>query len=309
MAFYNNESLTPLPPVYEKEILQGIYPQSINIKTPKAKEEAQVHRLSFTIQQSKINNMQHNISNRVSVYETLDYKKFITITGNRAINQKKVKRIIKEIDGGNDMLQYYPIQVQENGELLNILDGQHRFTITKILKRPVYYILVKEAKTMPEIAKINTNVEKWKPADYINCYIKSGNDHYTQLHNFMQQYKFSVGICLHLLNCGNPGRSNGEVKSITHDFQQGDFTVKFYDTAVFYATLVEQFSFFTNWRSRDFLLAIYKIHTAAKIPFGDIEEAIKNNSNMITQQGNNKEYIYKIEQIVNIGKKNRIVII
>ena len=295
MAFSFSEKETPTPPEYEKESPVYIYSDTMPNKYSSLKTISNIMQ-------------QHNISTRVSVLETSNYKMFKKITGNREINTAKVKRIIKEINAGNDMLEYYPILVQEAGDLLNVLDGQHRLEISKILKRPVYYILVKEQKEMAEIAKVNSNVEKWKAGNYINCYVKAGNDNYLKLHDFITTYGFSVGVCLSLLDCGTPGKINGEAKHLQRNFEHGIFEVKEYEAAVAFADMCSQFNFFANWRSRDFVIAIYRIHTAALYNFSDIVAAVSKNANILTQQATHKEYIFKIEQIVNMGKKIRVII-
>jgi len=261
------------------------------------------------IQASTPGTMTHTPAGIVSIFKTTDYNLFSTISGNRSINSAKIKRIIKEIDNGNDMLQYYPINVQEEENGLAILDGQHRFTISKILKRPVYYILVPEQKSMSQIAKVNSKVEKWKALDYINCYIKAGNSHYVELYAFWMKYKFSVGLCLSLLNTSKPGEINGGAANLTRAFEQGNFEVNFLEEATLFAELCKRFEAFPNWKSRNFVYAIYKIKIAEKYPFEDIARPLLSNIGMLTEQAHFKEYIYKIEQIINAGKKNRMVIV
>ncbi len=94
----------------------------------------------------------------VAVFQSNDYSLFGMMKGNRPLNQNKIGRIIKEIESGNDMLPYYPIQVRVENGILIILDGQHRFFICKKLTKPVHYIIVAEQKSMVDIAKINSNV-------------------------------------------------------------------------------------------------------------------------------------------------------
>lgn len=249
----------------------------------------------------------HNTST-VAVFQTDQYKNFNMILGNRGINLHKVEKIIKEINAGNDMLQYYPIQVRVVKEKLEILDGQHRFFISKKLKRPVYYILVSEEKSMPDIAKINSNVEKWKGEDFINCYMANGNENYKQLQEFLDKYKFSIGICLNLLHFGSPGDANGSNAKLRNEFEGGAFLVHKKDEAVEVAEIVKQFDSFKNWRGRAFILALYRIKQAGKISIDDLLAAYKKNTDMLTEQAHFKDYIVKLEYIINQGKHKRIVI-
>jgi len=297
MAFEMNGEIIPKQLEYKKQVPAIIKAdRPVKIITP------------INSEQKNTNSMHNIVSNHVKVFESTEYKRFVKINGNRDINTAKVKRIIKEIAAGNDMLEYYPILVEEAGKLFNVLDGQHRLEIDKTLKRPVFYIVVKQKKQMADIAKVNSNVEKWKSANYINCYLKSGNENYRLLDIFIDTYGFSIGVCLSLLSNGAPGKASGGNKNLQKDFELGIYEVKQYQAAVSFADLCKRFNFFSNWRSRDFVIAIYKIHTAALYNFDDIVTAVTHNAKILTQQANFKEYIFKIEQIVNIGKKNRVII-
>lgn len=251
--------------------------------------------------------MQHTESTQ-QIYFTNEYARFRMINGNRQLNEKKIKRIIAEIQDGNDMLRYYPIQVKEKADRLDILDGQHRFYICRKLKRPVFYILVQEEKNMHDIAKINSNVEKWKPDDYINCYIHLGNKNYEAVQKFRDTYSISLSVCLILLNTGAPGSEQAHTE-ISESFRSGTFEVNFYDEAVGLAELCKLFDHFPHWRSRAFVIAIYRIHKASLIPIVEVVAAWKKRPEMLSQQANFKAYVNTLEQIVNVGKQKRVVII
>jgi hypothetical protein len=205
------------------------------------------------------------------------------------------------------MLCYYPLQVKHNGDRLDILDGQHRFYISKKLKRPVYYILVKEEKSMPEIAKVNSNVEKWKPEDFINCYVQHGNENYQHIRAYQDRYGFSLSVILKLLDAGNPG--NEQHNDLTEEFRRGTFEVKFLEKAHEIGDLVHLFKDFSNYRSRAFVIAIYRIHNANLVSVHDLFEAYKKQPGMLTQQANYKGYVNTLEQIYNFKKQNRIIIL
>ena len=253
--------------------------------------------------------LKHQIST-VPVFQTNDYDRFIFIKGNRPLNQAKITKIIADIEKGNDMLEYYPILVKldESGEKLIILDGQHRYFIDKKLKRPVYYYIAKENKKMVEIATVNSNVEQWKPKDFINCYIHEGNGHYLELQKFIDTFGFSIGICLNLLFTGKPGKASGAMGVLHDQFKTGKFTIKESENAYTIAKEVQKFSEFANWRSRPFVLAIHKIIESNKVPVDDVVAAWNKNKSALTEQATFKDYLDKLEQIMNIGKKIRVII-
>lgn len=252
--------------------------------------------------------MQHKESVRVKVYQSSDYNQFKFITGNRSLNDSKIKKIINEIDNGNDMLCYYPIQVKETENGLDILDGQHRFFISKFFQRPVFYILIKESKEMHEIARVNSNVEKWKMDDFLNCYIKACDKNYLQVQEFMQKYPLNYSVVIKLLELGHPG-GEGARSNATEDFKNGTFKVNEWDAAV---ELVEKCKLFEAsglWTSKGFIIAIYRIQKAGLISIEDLAAAYRMRPEMLTRQAAYKQYVNNLEQIVNVGKHKRIVIL
>ena len=251
--------------------------------------------------------MDHEQSN-VIVYVTGEYGRFKLILGNRRLNEEKISRIIKEITTGNDMLRYYPIQVSEHGEKLEIIDGQHRFHICKKLKVPVYYIVVKEDKSLPDIAKINSNTEKWKATDFINCYLEQKNKDYAILNDFIKKTGFPISLAIRLLDSGHPG-NDGSSKSILKQFQYGTFKVKALKEAEEIYSNVALFKPFKYITSRAFVIAIYRIRNAGALPLEEIAAAVRKRPEMLSQQTNYKNYIYQLEQIVNMNKQHRIILI
>ncbi|HRS66305.1 MAG TPA: hypothetical protein P5519_10530 [Spirochaetia bacterium] len=249
----------------------------------------------------------HKVST-VQVFLTEEYNNFSMITGNRGINTGKVAKIIKEIESGNDMLQYYPIQVRVNNEKLDILDGQHRFFISKKLKRPVHYIIVHEQKQMTDIARINSNVEKWKPQDFISCYVQQNNEHYIQLQAFLSQYKINIGTSVRLLSHGTPGTEGSEVKE-RERFEAGLFTVSKHNEAVTIAENAKKFAPFEYWSDRAFIIAIYRIMQAELVTIDELASTCSKYPGMLEKQHSYKAYINNLEQVFNKNKRKRTVIV
>lgn len=251
--------------------------------------------------------MTHSPSD-IIVNKTSDYSRFCMISGNRGLNESKIKKIIKEIDSGNDMLRYYPILVKEIGKRLEILEGQHRYFISTKLNRPVHYIIVTDPKTMSDIARVNSNVEKWRPQDFINCYINNNNEHYQKLQSFLDLYRINIGTSLRMLSTGTPGAegSNDQLKDL---FEKGQFKVTHWDEAVALADSCKLFEAFEHWRDRGFIIAIYRIKKAGLIDIDVLHTAFAKSYDMLVKNASQKQYVYNLEQIVNKNKQNRIIII
>lgn len=250
--------------------------------------------------------MQHSESN-VKVFSSTDYQRFRMIEGNRPLNEKKIDKIIGDIETGIDVLAYYPILVYEStdtkrGDVLDIADGQHRFYISRKLKRPVYYIVKKEVLHLSENAKVNSNVEKWKTGDFINCYIQLGNKHYEILRDFMDKYGFSATVSVQLLTEGSPDNSG---LRDSEGFQRGDFVVKELDKATALADMAIQFKSFKNWKSRGFLVAIHKINSAGKVKISDLADKVNKNIDKLQIQEGWKQYVSNLSDIYNL-RRNEI---
>lgn len=253
--------------------------------------------------------MMKHIESSVKVYSTTEYALFNFILGNRPLDEPRIKRITNEILDGNDLLRYYPINVYERSGRLDVKDGQHRFYISRKLRRPVYYILMEENKSMSDIARVNSNVGKWKQDDYINCYVQAGNDHYIKLEAFIETYQFSLGVCLLMLNTGTPGGDSGTYSAILNEsFRGGTFEVTSIKEAVDLAENCKLFSDFAYWRSRSFVVAIDKIVKSELYPLKDLLADFKKRPEMLTQQANYKSYLTTMEVMVNLGKHKRILL-
>jgi hypothetical protein len=247
--------------------------------------------------------MKHTVSS-VKVYKTEDYKIFRFREGNRETNKKKQDKIIKEIESGNDILDESPILVFEDGKHLNIEDGQNRFLIAKALKRPVHYIIKKQQLSLYNLAKINSNVEKWSAKDFINCYSKAGNANYKKLGEFHKAYGISVGVCLSMLTYGvQKGDGGGE--KLLDAFQQGIFEIKKEKEARHLAEICKSFEAFPAWNSRGFILAITKILQADQCDFDVLLKKFKRDPSKLTTQSNWKGYITNLEVIYNYDNSKR----
>lgn len=251
--------------------------------------------------------MNHTLS-KVKVYQTEDYKRFRFIEGNRNINLAKVERIINEILSGNDILDESPAIVSENGKYLDVKEGQHRVIIAEKLKRPAHYIIKNEKLSLYNIAKINSNVEKWKFDDFINCYVKAGNNNYKKLKEFRDQNGISTGVCITLLMQGTMKSDGGAKHGFIQQFQQGTFEVKFLKEAKMIVEICKSFEPFEGITGRPFIIAICKILDAGKCEMNVLIEKYKKNPSRLVVKHRWKEYLTLLQEIYNTGNSKQRVI-
>jgi hypothetical protein len=247
--------------------------------------------------------MEHKIS-KVKVYCTDDYKLFKMIDGNRNLDKKKIERIISEIKAGNDILDEVPILVKEEGKSLRILEGQHRFKVAERLGRTVHYILHKENMSLYSIAKINSNTEKWKAIDFINCYTKAGNSNYEKINHLHKKYGISVGVCLSLLKFGYT-KNDGGHDELKREFETGIFEVKKNKEAIQIAELCKSFEKFPAWNSRGFIMAVCRLLQADKCSFDVLLKKFLEDPSKLQQQANYKGYLTNLEEIYNRNNSKR----
>jgi len=234
--------------------------------------------------------MEH-VESSVKVYYTKDYSIFRALKGNRLLNEAKINRIIDDIRGGLDLLRYYPIVVDEK---MNVIDGQHRLYVAKKLKLNVYYVIITRDLTLEEIAKVNSNTEKWNSKDFIHCYKANDNEHYTTLETFLDTYSFPLSVAQHLLMYGTAGNDSGNA-NIKLIFQQGKFKVSYKDDAERIAKAVYEFEHFRKFKTRPFIVAIDRLLAKGF----DMKELATKSLDKIIIQPNYQEYIQLLTTIYN----------
>lgn len=248
----------------------------------------------------------HHTDSSIKIHYTKDYSLFKNIAGNRDLNFPKIDRIINDIDSGIDLLRYCPILVVERQNLLEIVDGQHRFYVAKEIGSKVWYIIAEEL-SLYDIARLNSNTEKWNAKDFINCYTQLGNPHYKALKTFLLKYNsIPVTTAISLLVDGKVNSGGSHSKT---DFEQGKFEIKFQSKAEAFMDMVHQFKCISKSKyPRPFLLAIEKISLAKKIDIAELIEKANNEDASLKYLETEKQYLTALEEIMNKGKHKRIVI-
>lgn len=158
------------------------------------------------------------------MYETNDYSIFNTLNGNRYIDEKKVKKIMRSIQEGKDLK--CPVTVNELGE---VIDGQHTLEARKRLKKTIYFYIVPQA-DLKSCISINTSSSNWNTNDYVHSY-SINSDEYKRLEEFCIKNHVSASFVVNMIH-GSSG-SVSEKTSKSADIKRGTFkaTEKDYEIA------------------------------------------------------------------------------
>ena len=245
----------------------------------------------------------------VKVYHTTDYTMFNRIRGNRDLNGLKIKKITHDIKNGVDLLCDFPILVTETtGPLgknrLDVLDGQHRLEAARVTKKPVYFIVRKAEMDLHGVARLNSLQEKWKPADFINCYIERGVKDYQRLRDFVEQYGTPISMAIILLEKGVV-HDAGIKDNLKEAFMKGEFRVKHWKQAVDIIENCKLFGASEAWNTTAFVKAITKILKANTCDFDELLEKFNQDPKQLGQAKNYKGYCEALERIYNKGYSKR----
>lgn len=238
----------------------------------------------------------------MEIQQSADYKKFKTIKGNRVISPKKVSKIVNDVNKGLNLFPYCPLVVSQNADgTFNIIDGQHRFTAAKELKHPIHFVVAHNIE-LRDIARMNSNTDKWKYADFMNCYIDLGIKDYEVLKNFCQLHKVEIRMGLSLLMKGKPG-SNSKHAEI---FMDGKFVVNYETEAEEFMELIDfLFEPYIFNRHANLLEAVYKLREKGLWNVTTMQQKLRAYPNMMDKMASVKNYIYLLEQIYNVRSQNR----
>lgn len=168
-----------------------------------------------------------------TVIRTLNYDKFKTMVGNRALGNRTTKIIASIQSNGYIMC---PIIVNEKYE---VIDGQGRLSALKALKMPVDYIVVPGADLKDCIA-MNAQTTPWKIQDYIDSYVSQENENYIRLADLKQKHLVGYPAITNVagdlygsadknLKTGNKAIINGTLEISEKDYRRADRVLDYID--------------------------------------------------------------------------------
>jgi hypothetical protein len=237
------------------------------------------------------------------VFQSDAYNKFNMIKGNRNLDMGKIKKILADIERGTNLLPFVPILVVENNGKLDIIDGQHRFMVAKKIKHLVHYVVCTTL-SLYDIARMNSNTEKWKGMDFINCYVQLGNENYVILNDLLKEYSgLPITTAVGLLAGGKVVGGGNYVDA----FQKGELKIKYLKETRQLLNTALEFEVGFNL-SRAFLQALHKVTQANAFPVKELIKKVNADPSQLQPVNHYKDYLINLEKIAGKGKHGRVAI-
>ena len=230
------------------------------------------------------------------VKKTNNYKLFNNIVGNRTIRAAHKKKLIESFK-----VKQLPIPIIVNSKY-EIIDGQHRFEVCKELNLYVYYIIIKNA-DLTDIQRINENMQKWNPNDYLDCYISLNISNYYKYRDFRKKYKFNHNETLTLLYDGENARYSGACQ----DFRNGSLKISNLKKSIETAEkILKTEPHYDGCRRRYFVLALIECFKNKEYDHCVFLNKISKQSAKMQDQSSTKDYLKLIEKIYNYKSRSKI---
>ena len=243
----------------------------------------------------------NHIEANTRIYYTTDYGRFKFLKGNRDINEGKVNKIKEVIKSGVDVLKYAPIIVNE---ALEIIDGQHRFAVSRELKTNVYYVIHKDA-DLSIVPTINSNHTKWRNVDFLNSYLDLKREAYIELLTFIQAHDgISLSTALKVFHSGTPVSLEA-----LEAFRDGRLSIENKDRAYHLGTLLSAFIPHTdNPFSSRFFNVVISLDGNGKYDHALMLRKLEESGRRIEDVKSTKTIIQDMESIINHRMRERVVI-
>lgn len=228
---------------------------------------------------------------RMQVKETKNYEMFTSLLGNRIMNELHLNRLTKSME---EELLVSPIIVNEKNQ---VIDGQHRLKVSKILGLPVRYIVC-EGYGLSEVQRLNQNSKDWKMIDFISGYAQLGNKEYQYLMKFHEDSGLTITTCVTLLS--NSG-------SATNDIRNGVWVAKHKKRAnTIYEWLQILRPYYASIERKGFVMALMHMYKREEFNFSQFVSKVSIQPTALVDCVRTEEYITLFESIYNYKSRNKV---
>lgn len=225
-----------------------------------------------------VQKMNNKVTNEVLI--TTDYDKFSFLDGNRKLNLRNYYKLVNSMK--EEQLQI-PIIVNED---MCIIDGQHRFSASKELKLPVYYI-VQKGYGLSQVKRANMVSSNWTKEDFLDSHIKDGAAGYEHFKEIIDTYNVNI---IDLIKVFAFVQNKNQAITAKH-FEEGSFVLDGEETVICMLDALEDFSYFKEYKSRQFFTAFMKLYFHTDYDHAKMKERLKTRKDRLVKKGSYAEYL------------------
>ena len=229
------------------------------------------------------------------IITTTDYSIFTKMKGNRIVNEKHVRKLMKAFE--NNYLKT-PIFVNERME---VIDGQHRLEAASRMGYPVFYYKVGKV-GLKEVQQLNSTSKNWSNRDYLNCYCDLKSTPYLRLKEFMDNHpEFTIGMAREIMvDTKGDGRKS-------HQFREGAFNVREVGDAYETAGRIKQYKpYFPYYNSMAFVRVMISLYRNPKFDHDVFMKKLALQPNALVRCATMKQYKTLIEDIYNYKSQRKV---
>jgi hypothetical protein len=237
------------------------------------------------------------------IQTTSNYSMFKLIGGNRELNHINLKRL--EVSMSETPLVSI-IMVNERNE---IIDGQHRFEVSKRLGLPIHYVVV-YGYGIKEVQTLNANGSNWKKTDFLDGYVKSGVQEYLTFKKFQEDYpKFSFSTCIKVLSTlrSEQTKTYDGLKAQSKDFEEGLFRIPDIYKSYHIADMIMDYApYFDKFNHTTFVSTLLYLFDHKNYKHKDMISKLKIQPLALKVCRNQTQYALLLEDIFNYHRKTKV---
>lgn len=232
-----------------------------------------------------------------TIYATTNYDSFVFAEHNRDVDLKRAGKMSKSISNG---AQPPPITTQlTEDNLLEIEDGQHRFTAFKNAEAPVY-LYITEGFDLSMIQEIQTAQRSWSVYNWLESWCKKGKKEYLKLKDFITKHNISIELGRTALS----GIQSGQTLEL---FKLGKFKQTFpmelAERAIQYVKDIDA-ECYENLKAQNYLLrCVMQLIEGNTYNHDKFMKKLKTGKHRFYRKSNVLEYMRQFEDIYNHGLK------
>ena len=221
------------------------------------------------------------------IFITRDYEQFKFIKENRKINPRNYAKLIVSMKEEQLII---PILVNERME---IIDGQHRYTVCKELGLPIYFYVI-PGYGIEAVKRANIVGRTWTMADFLNMHVEENKESYMEFKQIVKNYDINISDLLKLFSLFQDKNQ----KIVRKNFEEGILDLYGKDKVLEFLTSLDDFMFFESYKTKQFVGAFIKLYFQPNYNHQKMKERLKTRKDKFENKRSIGDYLIMLTKDV-----------